>query len=147
MSGQPEYVTRNSEQLERMRGLLARLSDDDLSRGGAVGGWTIADTLAHLAFYDRRAQVLLEKYVAEGVSPSPYDAQTLNDALLPLIRRMPPRAVAEEAMAAAEAVDRAAAAVPDALVAEILAQNEVKLDRAEHRQSHLDDIEAFLAAR
>jgi hypothetical protein len=49
-------------------------------------------------------------------------------------------------VAAAEAADRAAADTPATLVGEIRRLNQVKLERAEHRRSHLDDIEALLAS-
>jgi len=139
------YVDRNREQRERLRRLVEGLSDDDLMRE-LPDGWTISDTLAHLAFYDRRAQILLERFAREGVFASPYDYDTINAALPHLTRRIPPRDVAFEALAAAEAADRAAAATPAALVKEIHQLNQVKLERAEHRGSHLDDIEAMLAA-
>ena len=132
------------EQLERLRTVVARLSDDDLARE-LHGGWRVADALGHLAFYDRRAAVLLEKFGREGVSASPYDYETINQALLPLTRAMSPEAVRAEAIAAAEAADRAAAATPEALFAEIARRQEVKLARAEHRRNHLDEIEAALA--
>lgn len=138
------YVAQNQEQLERLRRLLEQLSDDDLSHE-LPDGWTVSDALSHLAFYDRRAQVLLERFAREGVFASPYDYDTINAVLPHLTRRIPPREVAAEALAAAEAADRAAAATPEALVEEIRRLNQVKLERAEHRRSHLDDIEAALA--
>jgi hypothetical protein len=79
------------------------------------------------------------------VSPAPYDFQTINDALLPMFRRMAPRALAEEALAAAEAADVAAARVSPELLAEIETRNEVMPNRWKHRKAHLDEIEAALA--
>jgi Mycothiol maleylpyruvate isomerase N-terminal domain len=140
-----DHVARNREQLERLRRLVARLSDDDLRRE-LPDGWAVADALAHLAFYDRRAQILLERFAREGVFSSPYDYETINSSLLHLTRRIPPREIAAEVLAAAEAADYAAAATPAPLVAEIRRLNQVKLERAEHRRSHLDDIEALLAS-
>ena len=139
-----DHVAQNREQLERLRRLVARLSDDDLRRE-LPDGWTIADALAHLAFYDRRAQILLERFACEGVFASPYDYETINAALPHLTRRIPPREIAAEVLEAAEAADRAAAATPAPLIGEIRRLNQVKLERAEHRRSHLDDIEALLA--
>ena len=138
-------VARNREQLERLRRLVARLSDDDLRRE-LPGGWTIRDVLAHLAFYDRRAQILLEQFARGGVFASPYDYETINAALLHLTRRIPPSEIAAEVVAAAEAADHAAAATPATLVEEIRRLDQVKLERAEHRRSHLDDIEALLGS-
>ena len=144
MESNTGYVDQNREQLERLRRLVAQLSDDDLMRE-LSHGWTISDTLSHLAFYDRRAQVLLERFTQEGVFASPYDYDTINAALPYLTRRIPPREVAAEVLAAAEAADRAVAATPETLVGEIRRLNQVKLERADHRRSHLDDVEAALA--
>ena len=140
-----DHVARNQEQLERLRRLVARLGDDDLRRE-LPDGWTVADALAHLAFYDRRAQILLERFAREGVFASPYDYETINAALPHLTRRIPPREIVAEVLAAAEAADHAAAATPATLVEEIRRLNEVKLERAEHRRSHLDDIESLLGS-
>ncbi len=139
------HVARNQEQRERLRRLVARLSDDDLRRE-LPDGWTVADALAHLAFYDRRAQILLERFAREGVFASPYDYETINAALPHLTRRIPPREITAEVLAAAEAADNAAAATPATLIGEIRRLNQVKLERAEHRRSHLDDIEALLGS-
>jgi hypothetical protein len=139
------YVERNQQSMERLRRLVERLSDEELLRE-LPDGWTIADTLAHLAFYDRRAAILLERFAREGVFASPYDFDTINEALPHLTRRIPPRAVAEEVIAAAEAADQAAALTPEALLPEIRSRNQVKVDRSEHRENHLADIEAVLAA-
>ena len=139
------HVARNREQLERLRRLVAQLDDDDLRRE-LPDGWTIADALAHLAFYDRRAQILLERFAREGVFASPYDYETINAALPHLTRRIPPGEIAAEVVEAAESADRAAAATPATLIEEIRRLNQVKLERAEHRRNHLDDIEALLAS-
>jgi hypothetical protein len=136
-----DHVAENRDQLERLKSVVGRLSDADMARD-LGDGWTIADALGHLAFYDRRAAILLERFAREGVFASPYDYETINLALLHLTRRMPPRAIADEVVAAAEAADRAATVIPEALFAEIERRQEVKLSRAEHRKSHLDQIEA-----
>ena len=137
------YVERNRDSQARLRDVLTRLSDDDLIRA-LPDGWTVADTLAHLAFYDRRAAILLARFAREGVFPSPYDYDTINEGLPYLTRLIPPRAVVAETLAAAEAADQAAAATPEGLIAEIRSGNQVKLDRSEHRNNHLIDIEALL---
>lgn len=137
-------TTSNDAERARLAELISRLSDEDFARPLPGGEWTVADALGHLAFYDRRSQVLLEKFLREGVSPAPYDFQTINDALLPMFRRMAPRALAEEALAAAEAADTAAARVSPELLAEIETRNEVMPNRWKHRKAHLDEIETVL---
>ena len=59
-----------------------------------------------------------------------------------MLRLIPPRALAEEALAAAEAADAAAARVSPELLAEIEARNEVGPNRWKHRKAHVDEIEA-----
>ena len=136
----------NQAQRERLQRLVQRLSDDDVDQNVAGTEWSIADTLAHLAFYDRRAEALLTKFVREGVTPAPYDFQTLNDILPHLTRRIPPRAVLEDVLAAAEAADTAATLVSPALLLAIHERNEVNPSRWIHRKAHLDDIEATIGS-
>ncbi|MBW3633364.1 MAG: maleylpyruvate isomerase N-terminal domain-containing protein, partial [Chloroflexi bacterium] len=76
MDANAGYVDQNRVQLERLRSLVAGLSDDDLMRE-LPDGWTISDALSHLAFYDRGAQIILERLAREGVVASPYDYGTI----------------------------------------------------------------------
>lgn len=140
----PVDTASNDAERARLTALISALRDEDLVRPLPSGEWNVAETLGHLAFYDRRSQVLLERFLREGVSPAPYEFQSLNDALLPIFRRMSPRSLAEEAIAAAEAADAAAARVSPELLAEIEARNEVGPNRWRHRKMHLDEIEAAL---
>ena len=143
MTSSVDTVSNDTERA-RLKAVISRLSDEDLTRPLLSGEWTVVDALGHLAFYDRRSQVLLESFLRDGVYPAPYHFQSLNDALLPMFRRMPPRILAEEALAAAEAADAAAARVSPELLAEIQARNEVMPNRWKHRKEHLDEIEAAL---
>ncbi|MGD8963285.1 MAG: hypothetical protein PVH43_12255, partial [Desulfobacterales bacterium] len=55
------FVTENAKELERLRSLVERLTDDELIF--PIGnGWTIAVALAHLAFWDQRALFLLRQW-------------------------------------------------------------------------------------
>lgn len=143
------YVARNDAQRQRLSALVRHLSDAELGRALAAG-WTVAGVLGHLAFWDQRILVLLERWEREGVSavPAPLDhgaVDWINDAAKPLLLALPPRRVAELAVAIAEAVDRKAAALSDELVARNAAAGiPVNLLRAEHRQEHLDEIERTL---
>ena len=138
------YVERNDAERERLRALLGRLGDDDLGRV-LEGGWTVAAVLAHLTFWDRRALVLLERWERDGVGPSPYDADAINDAARPQWLAIPPHVAASEALAAAEAVDtRLAELGPEQLEAIHAAGNPINPMRAVHRGEHLDEIERAL---
>ncbi|MDI7277496.1 MAG: DinB family protein [Anaerolineae bacterium] len=141
---QRSYLTENQEQRERLRALAAALDDDALRR--SVGhGWTVAATLAHLAFWDRQNLATLEEWERSGVKVSPVDPDPINDAMLPEWLAMPPRQAAAEALAAAEAVDRKVETLAPELVEAILARRPRTLTRAIHRREHLDEIDRALA--
>jgi hypothetical protein len=63
------YATENTHERQRLRTLVARLSDEDLTRP-LPNGWTVAITLAHLAFWDRQRLALLRRWERDGVTPA-----------------------------------------------------------------------------
>jgi hypothetical protein len=144
------FVTQNARELERLRGLLSRLSDEDL--GAMVNEyWTVAGVLGHMTFWDGRALFLVgklergEPFTASDGEPENVD--WINDATRPLIHAIPPREAAELALRMAEDTDRAVASLSPELVATIDASTPLNPLRADHRGEHLDEIEAALSAR
>jgi hypothetical protein len=143
MAADRTYIAQNDAQRERLRSLVARLSDDDLRR--AVGaGWTVAGVLAHVAFWDQRVLVLLEAW-ERGGAPRPFDRRDvdwINDSAKALCLALPARAAAELALSTATAVDRKLEALSDdRLAANTAAGTPINVLRAEHRREHLDQIE------
>jgi hypothetical protein len=141
------FITLNRAARERLESAVDRLSDDDLRRE-LSDGWTVAAALAHVAFWDRRALVLVERW-AKGEAPrqSPIDVDVANDAAHYLIRLLQPRAAADEALAAAAAIDRALENLGDGMLAAVQAIDSPRVDRATHRMEHLDAIEPLLSNR
>jgi len=143
------YVARNNAERARLEALVARLTDADLKRPLAAG-WTVAGVLAHLAFWDQRAFILLDRWQREGVTPPPDDEASIdwiNDAAKPMFLALPPRRAAELAVAIAEATDRKVESLSDELVTRnAAADTPVTLTRANHRREHLDEIERGLKA-
>lgn len=141
------FLASNRASRARLRDQVARLTDQDLGRVGE-NGWTIAAGLAHVAFYDRRAQVLLEKW-RHGAEPaaSPADVDVINDALHYLATLIPPRDAANEAVAAAEAVDRGLEQLDDVLFAQVNTTQSPRPNRSHHREEHLDEIARILESR
>src|SRR5688572_24383616 len=137
MSVDRGYVARNNAERKRLETLVGRLSDNDLKRPMAAG-WTVAGVLAHLAFWDQRAFLLLDRWQKEGAAPPPEDERHvdwINDASKPLFLALPPRTAAELAVAIAEAADRKVEALSDELVARNAAiGTPVELARANHRR-------------
>jgi hypothetical protein len=150
MSLDRAHEAENDAERERLRALVARLSDDELRRPMPTG-WTVAAMLAHIGFWDARAISLLAKW-GRGVAPSPADYEPedvdwINDAAKPLCLALPPRDAARLALRLAEEADGKVAALSDAMLATIRAAGSpVNLSRAEHRREHLDDIERALSA-
>jgi hypothetical protein len=148
MSEDQAYLAENDAERERLRALVARLSDAELQRP-MPAGWTVAAVLAHAGFWDARALALMDKW-AGGVAPAeadqePEDIDWANDATKLLFLALPPREAANLALRLAEETDARVAALGD----EVLAQNEaagtpLNVSRAEHRREHLDEIERAL---
>ena len=149
MTTDRSYVEENRAQLERLRALVDRLSDRELSRP-MEAGWTVAGVLAHLAFWDYRVVLLLDQWGPDGRGPAPrvYDEAAvdwINDASKPLCNGLPPRAAARMAIEAAMAADQRVAALTEAQLATNRdAGGPITLLRAEHRREHLDEIERTL---
>jgi hypothetical protein len=138
------FVAENAQQRERLRSLVRRLTDKELSLP-MENGWTIAVALAHLAFWDQRSLVLMRRWKTTEVAPSPIDVDVTNDALLPLWLALPPRAAASLAVSAAEAIDRELEEAPPQLILAIENLGDrFRLYRSEHRKLHLDHIERLL---
>jgi Mycothiol maleylpyruvate isomerase N-terminal domain len=147
MSEELPHVAPNTRERERLRVLVARLTDDDLRRL-VTDRWTVADMLGHLAFWDARALSLVEKLEA-GVpfvpaDHEPEDVDPMNAAVRALVGALAPRQVAELAVQLADEIDgRVAVLDPRRLWPEDPASPLNPL-RASHRVEHLDHIEAAL---
>ncbi len=141
------FVAENARERERLRTLVARLTDEEL-RLPMGHGWTVAAALAHLAFWDQRALVLMRRWKSSPVARSPIDEDLTNDALLPLLLAIPPRVTAELAVASAEEIDRELEGGDPQLIADIAALGDrFRLYRCDHRKAHLDEIESALKRR
>ncbi len=139
------FVVENTKARERLCTIVTRLTDEQLSYP-TENGWTIAAALAHLAFWDQRAVILMRKWKLTGVSPSPIDIDVTNDSLLPLCLALHPRAAAKLAVASAEAIDRELEETSSDFITAIESLGEkFRLYRSIHRKLHLDQIEEFLS--
>lgn len=142
------YIAENTAERERLKALVARLSDEQLTRP-VPAGWTVAGMLAHMAFWDARALYFINKWEG-GIAPSeddqePADIDWVNDSAKPLCLALPPRTAAQLALQMAEETDQRVAAMSDDLVEKMLAVGQpFNLARASHRREHLDEIEAVL---
>ena len=136
--------TQDSAERERLQALVQRLTDAEL--GTTLNdGWTVAAVLAHLAFWDRRAANLVERWLRQGIGRSDTDVDAINDAAKAQWLALAARVAAQQAVEAARAIDAALDAAPD-LVEQIVAIGySINPGRAVHRREHLDEIERALA--
>ena len=144
------FVAANARELERMRALVSRLSDQQL--GEMVNEyWSVAGVLGHIAFWDGLALYLAGKlHRGEPFTASenePGDVDWINDSSRPLIHAIAPRAVAELAVSIAEETDELVASLQDELLAGLGETSPLNPVRADHRGEHLDEIEAAIRPR
>jgi hypothetical protein len=150
MSSEAHHIVENRRELDRMRSIVERLTDEELGRP-VNDSWTVAAVLGHIAFWDGRALALIEK-LSRGApfTPSddePEDVDWINDASRPLIHAIPARDAARLALDIAEETDRRVASLAPDLAAQAWPLNQkspLNLSRADHRGEHLDEVEAAL---
>ena len=140
------FVQENANSLARLKALIARLTPQQLALP-LDDGWTISAALTHMAVWDRRMLLLIERFQREGITDSPYDPHVMNDAMKPMLLALPSHEAARICIEAAEQVDAAVAALPDAFIQAIKDYGTpFNPYRSEHRGYHLDEIERALAA-
>ncbi len=142
------YSQQNAESRRRLESLVRRLTDTDLALSTDYG-WTISALLAHLAFWDQRVSVILQRWQEQGFDPSPIDSAAVNDALKVICHALEPRITADLALVAAEKVDSELETLSADFVKQIEEHAEAtstpfRMNRSLHRDGHLDDIEALL---
>jgi hypothetical protein len=148
MADDRSYIDANNRERERLRALVDRLDDAQLSEP-VNEYWTVAGVLGHIAYWDIRVLVLAEK-IDRGELWAPSDAEPggdwLNDTTRPLIHAIAPREAAKFALRIAEQTDALAAKLPLNRLWPSDPDSPINPVRADHRREHLDEIEAALRA-
>jgi hypothetical protein len=141
-----EFIESNTQSRERLQALIGRLSQEDLERS-VGGGWTVAMVLAHLAFWDRRAQAAVRKWQRTDTPPTAADSEVLNEALEDEWRALPIGEAVRLAFQATDRLDEIIEGLGPRMVAEILSTgNSRLLSRSPHRDEHIAQIELALRA-
>ena len=134
------FLASNQRQLERLRQLAGAMTDEELV-SPMPAGWTPASVLAHLAFWDRRALLLIDQWKQSGFRESSIDTDLINEVTRAFFISLPPREAVRLALENAEAIDQALAGLDDAFLEGMTAQGRaVQIDRGRHRAGHLDEI-------
>ncbi|HEX7491535.1 MAG TPA: DinB family protein [Candidatus Limnocylindrales bacterium] len=154
------YNDRNAETRHRLASLVERLRPEDMllrSDPSDAESWTIAQALAHIAFWDaslaKRWRSAITAAGAEGpIEPIgiPYAvADTINDPLTAFVGAWTERlglTIGIQALAAAEDVDALIVQVGDRIPASLPAGRPSSVNRWMHREEHIEQIKAALAS-
>jgi len=142
-----DFVQDNAKELQRLRDLVARLSEEEL-HAPVNEHWTVAGVLGHAAFWDARALYLAEHFDQETGFPDdveePDNVDWINDSTRALIHAIDPRRAAELTIEIAEAIDARVAELPADKLWPNDPDSPLNSRRASHRAEHLDEIEAAL---
>lgn len=137
-------LQENREARKRLYTLTSGLGLGKLNRR-ISNGWTVAMTLAHLAFWDLRQVTMIQRYLKEGVPPGSLDADAVNAPLSVLSKAVPPAATVKLAQDAARTIDREIEKLTPAQFKKLLKLGlERNLRRSLHRKHHLDKVEKIL---
>jgi hypothetical protein len=145
MATRHEILQDNDKELKRIKALVEGMKEGDFAKL-LPNGWTITQALTHLAFWDFSQVARLERYIQKGVKPVSLDFEAINEPLAHVAEALPPAAVAELVVDAAESADRVVEMLTQAQFDELIAMGlERNLHRAQHRRAHLLKIEKALA--
>ncbi len=137
------YIEQNRASTERIRALVARLSDEEMQT--KVGEhWTVAIALAHLAWWDRRVMYALDMTEHDGKLFILEINIVVNDLSLPLWAVIPPRDAARICIETSEMLDKQLEEYSPELLEEIFSYNKRWVMRALHRNEHLDEVDMAL---
>ncbi|HJX07749.1 MAG TPA: DinB family protein [Actinomycetota bacterium] len=141
------FVEDNAEELQRLRDVVGRLTDEQLL-SPVNEDWTVAAALGHVAFWDARALYLAERFDPATGFPDdvgePENVDWINDSTRSLIHAIDPRRVADLTVATAEEIDARVAELPADKLWPNDPDSPLNGRRASHRGEHLDEIEAAL---
>ena len=151
------FAEKNAASRRRLASVVERLRESDMTLPTEEGGWTIAQVLGHLAFWDRSMETrwrLAREAAAEGAGLDPAVIPgELTDAInLPLAELLDAWAgrlgmdIGAQALAAAESLDALLIELAGRLPAAVAADRPNLLNRSTHRDAHVQQIERALAA-
>lgn len=136
--------SENTASLARLLALLDRLDEEKLARR-LPNGWTVADALVHLAFWDGYSLDLLRGWQQGSLPEKSANIDAINAAALTLSRAMTPAAAVTLLRDNATTVDRAVEELPPVVRAAIDASaHRYLLFRCWHRDAHLKTLESEL---
>ncbi|MGD0248002.1 MAG: maleylpyruvate isomerase N-terminal domain-containing protein [Candidatus Limnocylindrales bacterium] len=151
------FEDRNAASRRRLASLVERLREADMTLPTEDGGWTVAQVLGHLAFWDRSMETrwrLAAAGVGDGREFEPASipndlTDAINLPLADLLRTWTERLgtdLGAQALAAAESLDALLVELAGRLPDGLAARRPHLVNRWSHREPHLEQLERALAA-
>ena len=136
------HASTNAKSTERLCKLVATLDGSDLNR--SLGeGWTVGFALIHLAFWDARQVAALQRFT-DG-EPFPSEDYATNATLSLIAPIFDLSAAGQAAVSAAQELDTMVESLTvEQLTALQDSGKSYAIDRAPHRDEHLQQIEEAL---
>ena len=155
-SADPSFVEKNAASRRHLASMVERLREADLTLVTEEGGWTIAQALGHLAFWDRSMETRLRLAAgaaSDGAAIEPIGIpEAMTDAInLPLASLIDTwtsqigLGIGRQAVEAAESLATLVAQLADRLPAGVAASRPNLVNRWIHREAHLAEMEKALA--
>ncbi|MDR3724667.1 MAG: hypothetical protein P4K83_09305 [Terracidiphilus sp.] len=139
-----DYRSENAASKDRLFALLDSLAPLQLSLR-LQNGWTVADALVHLAFWDSYCLDLLRSWKKGSTPGKSANIDAINAAIAALSSSIAPIAAIALTKQAAEAVDLEVESLSPTLAAAINAsEHRYLLFRCWHRTAHLKTLESEL---
>jgi uncharacterized damage-inducible protein DinB len=151
------FIEKNAASRRRLASLVERLRESDMTLPTEEGGWTVAQVLGHLAFWDRSMATRWRLAAAQAGGGGKFEPASipsdLTDAVnLPLAEFLGSWTerlgmdIGAQALAAAESLDALVVEMTGGLPDGLAAQRPHLVNRWMHREPHLDQLERALAA-
>jgi riboflavin biosynthesis pyrimidine reductase len=151
------FIAKNAASRRHLASLVERLRESDLRLLTEEGGWTIAQALGHLAFWDRSMATrwrLAADAAGDGGAIEPIGIpDTMTDAInLPLAALLDTWTsqigigIGRQAVEAADSVDALVLELAGRLPEGLAVERQSLVNRWSHREAHLEEIEKALSA-
>jgi hypothetical protein len=138
------FAEPNKSSLEELRAYVENLTEEQL-RLQIDEDWTVSGVLAHIAFWDRRAALVVERVLKDNTYHHVReDADVINATAIPQWRRLEPSQAIEDMIEAGEFLNRTVDLL-DEETAQRLPTTGTNVGRANHRLEHLEQLKQHLA--
>jgi hypothetical protein len=138
------YSADNHASEIELKTFLDQLSVEQLETA-MPAGWNVLSVFAHVAFWDIRALILIEKWEKEGIQLSAIDTDVINEVTRPIFLTLNAIKAKNMVIDYAKKIDEKIDNLEPGLMQIIEAEGKnVHFNRAKHRRMHIDEVKKAL---